>query len=63
MNGLETGFQSTITVTLLDGGWIKPPYDPRFRPEDMDEETQEYLRERSLVENMKARRLFAHDDF
>jgi hypothetical protein len=64
MHGVGAALPQTITVTLLEDGWIQTPLERRLMAENrLDEETREYLREKSLVESMTARRLFAHDDF
>lgn len=60
MNIETTAWQVDMKVTLLEEGCEELVLTRTSQP--MDEDTRAYLRERALVENMTARRLFADDD-
>jgi hypothetical protein len=61
MNGESNGFQLTNSAAREDK-WRGSVFDPLRHTGPVDEETRDYLREKALVENMRARRMFADDD-
>lgn len=62
MNGDTPAATDSLSVTLIEERWTNSVYEPLRHHAALSQETSDYLRERSVVENMTARRLFADDD-